>query len=55
VARLESEIVKAQTKLSNPSFVDRAPAEVVAQENKRLNDFQSLLNKLQIQLERLNQ
>ena len=55
ITRLESEIIKAQTKLSNPSFVDRAPPEVVAQENKRLNDFKSLLNKLQIQLERLNQ
>ena len=55
ISRLEAEITKAQNKLSNQSFVDRAPPEVVAQENKRLSDFKTLLNKLQIQLERLKQ
>ncbi|MDE2389785.1 MAG: valine--tRNA ligase, partial [Betaproteobacteria bacterium] len=32
IARIEAEIGKAQTKLSNPSFVERAPANVVEQE-----------------------
>jgi valyl-tRNA synthetase len=53
ISRLESEIMKAIAKLGNPSFVDRAPPEVVAQENKRLNEFNTLLDKLRTQLERL--
>ena len=53
ISRLESEIMKATAKLGNPSFVDRAPPEVVAQENKRLNEFNTLLDKLRTQLERL--
>ena len=53
ITRLESEIVKAHVKLSNKSFVERAPAEVVAQENQRLNEFTSLVEKLRTQKERL--
>ena len=53
ISRLESEIAKANAKLSNQSFVDRAPPEVVAQEKQRLSDFNTLLEKLRIQLERL--
>ncbi len=53
ISRLESEIMKAHTKLNNKSFVDRAPAEVVAQENNRLNEFSTLLEKLRLQKERL--
>ncbi len=53
ITRLESEIVKAHAKLSNKSFVERAPAEVVAQENQRLNEFTSLVEKLRTQKERL--
>jgi len=53
ISRLESEIMKATAKLGNPSFVDRAPPDVVAQENKRLNEFNTLLDKLRTQLERL--
>ncbi len=53
ISRLESEITKANAKLSNQSFVDRAPPEVVAQEQQRLNDFKILLEKLRNQLERL--
>jgi len=53
ISRLESEIAKANAKLSNQSFVDRAPPEVVAQEKQRMSDFNTLLEKLRIQLERL--
>jgi len=54
IARLEGEIVKANTKLGNESFVGRAPAAVVDQEKKRLADFVATLKKLKPQLERLN-
>jgi len=53
IARLEGEIVKAQAKLGNESFVARAPAAVVEQEKKRLADFVATVEKLKPQLERL--
>ncbi|HEX8011023.1 MAG TPA: valine--tRNA ligase [Casimicrobiaceae bacterium] len=53
IARLESEIGKAETKLANESFVARAPAQVVKQERDRLAAFQATLAKLKPQLERL--
>jgi len=53
VARLETEIAKAQAKLGNASFVERAPAHVVAQEKDRLANFSATLEKLRPQLEKL--
>jgi valyl-tRNA synthetase len=52
-ARLEGEIVKAQGKLGNESFVARAPAAVIDQERQRLADFTSTLSKVREQLARL--
>ncbi|MDQ5904821.1 MAG: valyl-tRNA synthetase [Pseudomonadota bacterium] len=53
IARIEGEITKANGKLSNESFVARAPAAVVEQEKKRLADFGDTLAKLKPQLVRL--
>ncbi|MDR0577741.1 MAG: valine--tRNA ligase [Candidatus Accumulibacter sp.] len=53
IARLESEIAKAAAKLSNESFIARAPAQIVEQERKRLADFSATAEKLGSQLERL--
>jgi valyl-tRNA synthetase len=53
IARLEAEIAKASAKLSNESFVARAPAAVVAQEQQRIADFTAALSRLQDQLARL--
>jgi len=51
--RLQAEIAKAQTKLGNASFVDRAPPAVVEQERARLRDFSASRDKVQEQLARL--
>ena len=53
ITRLEGEIIKAKGKLSNASFVERAPAIVVEQERKRLADFEATLGKLKEQLQKL--
>jgi valyl-tRNA synthetase len=52
--RIEGEIAKARTKLGNASFVERAPANVVAQERERLAGFEATLAKLKTQLEKLS-
>ncbi len=54
IARLENEIVKANGKLSNAGFVDRAPANVVAQERARLAGFTGTLEKVKSQLASLS-
>jgi valyl-tRNA synthetase len=53
IARIEGEIVKANAKLANESFVARAPANVVDQERRRLVDFDATLAKLKGQLGKL--
>ncbi|MBI5331145.1 MAG: valine--tRNA ligase [Betaproteobacteria bacterium] len=53
IARLEGEIRKAEAKLNNSSFVDKAPAAVVEQEKKRLAEFAATLEKIRAQRKRL--
>jgi valyl-tRNA synthetase len=53
IARVEGEIVKAEKKLATPSFVERAPTAVVAQERERLASFIDLRSKLAAQAARL--
>ncbi|MDP3584599.1 MAG: valine--tRNA ligase [Thiobacillus sp.] len=54
IARVRNEIQKAEAKLANSSFVDRAPAAVVEQEKSRLADFGIMLQKLETQHARLD-
>ena len=53
IARLAGEIVKADAKLGNESFVARAPAAVVTQERERVAGFRQSLDRLQGQRTRL--
>ncbi len=55
VTRLQTEIQKAQGKLSNEAFVAKAPPAVIEQEQKRVADFTATLTKVQEQLARLGQ
>jgi valyl-tRNA synthetase len=54
ISRVEGEIAKANVKLSNPNFVERAKAAVVAQEKERLATFLATLEQLKSQLDKLN-
>ena len=53
MTRLQAEIAKAQTKLSNASFIERAPENVVVQEKERLQSFTDKLNRISEQLHKL--
>ncbi|MEY4624727.1 MAG: hypothetical protein RL061_252 [Pseudomonadota bacterium] len=53
IDRISAEITKANSKLNNESFVARAPEAVVVQEKQRLAEFESLVEKLKTQLNRL--
>ncbi len=51
--RLRKELSKARAKLDNADFVARAPQAVVAQEQQRVNDFETALAKLSEQRQRV--
>jgi valyl-tRNA synthetase len=53
ISAVEAEIARADGKLANPSFVQRAPPRVVQQERERLAGFQSRLANLAAQLDKL--
>ncbi len=53
IDKLGKDLDKCQTKLANPSYVERAPAEVVAQERVRVAELQSALSRLDEQAARI--
>jgi valyl-tRNA synthetase len=53
ITRLTGEIAKAEAKLGNASFVERAPAAVVTQERERVAGFRQALDRLRSQRDRL--
>jgi len=53
IADLEASIGRSRAKLDNPDFTRRAPAEVVAQEKRRLDEVEAELLKAQHQLQEL--
>jgi valyl-tRNA synthetase len=46
IEKIRIEVTKSEGKLGNPAFADRAPAEVVAQEKLRLEDWKTKLAQL---------
>jgi valyl-tRNA synthetase len=51
--KVEAEIANARTKLSNPTFVGKAPPAVVEQEKKRLADKEAELAQIRAQIAKL--
>jgi valyl-tRNA synthetase len=54
IVRLQAEAEKSQARLASASFVERAPAAVVAQERERLASFTQSLDRLRDQVQRLS-
>ena len=52
-ARVFGDVARSDAKLANASFVERAPAAVVAQERERRAGFNATLEKVRAQLDRL--
>jgi valyl-tRNA synthetase len=50
IARLQQVIEATGRKLSNPSFVERAPKDVVDKEREKLTSFQATIEKLKANL-----
>ena len=46
IAKLEAELKATEAKLANPSFVERAPKEVVEEHRRRRADFNARLAQL---------
>ena len=53
IDRIEADVERAEAKLANANFVERAPQRVVAQERERLEKSRATLQSLSTQLERL--
>jgi valyl-tRNA synthetase len=54
IEKIRAEVAKAEAKLTNPSFVDRAPAAVVAQERARLDEWRAKCESLATMLANLS-
>ncbi|MEM7737754.1 MAG: valine--tRNA ligase [Deinococcota bacterium] len=54
LASLQKDIAKSEKKLGNAKFVDNAPAEVVAEEKRRLEESKGLLAGIEASLAQLN-
>ncbi len=56
IEKIDKDLVKARTKLSNNDFLARAPRQVVEQEHRRVQEFEAIraeLEKQQVQVEAL--
>ncbi len=53
VERLRGEVIRADGKLQNPAFVDKAPADVVAQARTKLDEQRAALARMEEQIEKI--
>ena len=53
IEKIQKNITQFESKLNNPHYVQKAPADVVAQERDRLKVAESTKQKLQMQLDNL--
>jgi len=51
--KLHKEVERGEIKLANPSYVERAPADVVEKERQRVSDMRSALEKLEEQRKKI--
>jgi valyl-tRNA synthetase len=55
IGKLNEDLARTQGKLSNPNFVDKAPADIVTKERERLESTRSAIAQLQAQQSRVEQ
>ena len=53
IDKREQEIKRVESKLNNPKFVDRAPADVVEKEKQKISEHQAALKELQTQMNKI--
>ncbi len=53
IDKLRKEVSRCDQKLKSPGFADKAPADVVAREQAKLDEFRSSLARLEEQLEKI--
>ncbi|MCE3238884.1 MAG: valS [Gammaproteobacteria bacterium] len=52
IIKLKKEIERAENKLQNPSFIDKAPPDIVKKEQEKLAELKTIVDKLEMQHER---
>lgn len=50
IAKLTKEIERTESKLQNPNFVDKAPAEVVTKEKEKMSELKAAKDKMELQM-----
>jgi valyl-tRNA synthetase len=53
IQKVNSDLPRVEGKLNNPAFVDKAPVEVIEKEKAKLAEMRSLLNNLELQLDKI--
>jgi valyl-tRNA synthetase len=55
IDKLRKELEKSTTKLNNPQFMERAPADIVAKEQQRIAEMTASLQQLETQAAKIRQ
>jgi len=53
IQKVNNDLPRVEGKLNNPAFVDKAPVEVIEKEKAKLAEMRSLLNNLELQLDKI--